>query len=137
MAHQAMANLSGVKEIYTTFGQNVIFVGDTVSSWMTKLTQFCYFYFRRICHSRSCCVSHKNCNHTIHISLNGELKYLEEQITIYCILFINMVKKCNLEKKVKRHNLVKFPSPITMLFTDRLLPNLVGYATVCKLFSLG
>ena len=45
-----------------------------------------------VCHSTSCYVSKNYRSHTIRPSLNRELNCLEEYITIYCNLLINMVK---------------------------------------------
>ena len=49
-----------------------------------------------VCHSTSCYVSKNYRSHTIRRSFNRELSCLEEYITIYCNLLINMVKKMHL-----------------------------------------
>ena len=55
-----------------------------------------------------------------------ELNFLEEYITLYCNLLINIVKKCMLfEKSGKRTQFGKFQIPIILLFTDLLLLNLL------------
>ena len=43
--------------------------------------------------STSCCVSHKNRNHTIHHLLNGELNFLENHTSPFCNLLIYMLNK--------------------------------------------